>query len=176
MIKLFITDLDDTLYSWIAFLIPAFYAMAEEVSHIVNIPMEQFLGEYKLVHQNRNSLEYPYATLMLPSVQKKYHNLSRDELIERFSSAFDKFNAVRKKRLTLYPFAKESFDFLAQQKITIVGYTESAEENGFYRLKCLNLDQYFKDVYVSDTTFQRPDHIPPTSKTHIARGKNLTLT
>ena len=32
MIKLLVTDLDDTLYSWLGFFVPAFYAMAEEIA------------------------------------------------------------------------------------------------------------------------------------------------
>lgn len=50
MVKLFITDLDDTLYSWLEFFVPALYDMAEEVSRILGIPEEQLLEEYKLVH------------------------------------------------------------------------------------------------------------------------------
>lgn len=33
MIKLLITDLDDTLYSWIGFFIPAFYEMVDELGN-----------------------------------------------------------------------------------------------------------------------------------------------
>ncbi len=32
MIKLLITDLDDTLYSWIGFFIPAFYEIVDELA------------------------------------------------------------------------------------------------------------------------------------------------
>lgn len=40
MIKLVITDLDDTLYSWIGFFIPAFYDMVQELSLLINVPQE----------------------------------------------------------------------------------------------------------------------------------------
>ena len=51
MIKVLITDLDDTLYDWISFYIPAFYGMAEKVSAITDIPFETIIKEYK--HYNR---------------------------------------------------------------------------------------------------------------------------
>lgn len=55
--------------------------------------------------------------------------------------------------------------------IMVVAYTESAEENGFYRLKKLGIDNYFKEVYVSDSLYKRPDTIPSSPKTHIVHGK-----
>ena len=53
MIKLLITDLDDTLYSWLGFYIPAFYCMVEEVATITGTDQEQLLDEYKMIHQEK---------------------------------------------------------------------------------------------------------------------------
>lgn len=61
---------------------------------------------------------------------------------------------------------KEALEFLFNQNIRIVGYTESAEENGFYRLKKLGIDHYFKEIYASDSFY-----IPSSPKTHIVHGK-----
>ena len=69
MIKLLITDLDDTLYSWIGFFVPAFYGMLDELSVILNEPQQVLIDEYKEIHQERGSVEYPFATLRLPSVK-----------------------------------------------------------------------------------------------------------
>lgn len=171
MIKLFITDLDDTLYPWLEFFVPAFYDMAEEVSKIVGVPEDQLLEEYRLVHQQKKSVEYPRATLLLPSVQKKYGNLPIEEQLTHLDSAFHKFNSKRKKLLVLYPGVKNALDFLIKENVTIVGYTESSEENGFYRLKKLDIAHYFKEIYVSDSSYQKPDYIPASPKTHVVHGK-----
>ena len=56
MIKLVITDLDDTLYSWIGFFIPAFYDMVQELSLLINVPQEKLLEEYKAIHQEVGSV------------------------------------------------------------------------------------------------------------------------
>ena len=82
MIKLLITDLDDTLYSWISFFIPAFYEMVDELASIQKKNKEELVREYKLVHQEKGSVEYPYATTYLPSVQAAYPSRNQKELIK----------------------------------------------------------------------------------------------
>lgn len=171
MIKLVITDLDDTIYSWIGFFIPAFYGMAREVSFLIGVPTDELLEEYKKIHQEVGNVEYPFATLSLPSVKKKYGGVSDEQLKSELNPAFHKFNSIRKKLLKLYPGVEDTLKFLKSYGIKVVAYTESAEENGFYRLKKLGVDDLFKEVYVSDSSYIRPDEIPASPKTHIVQGK-----
>ena len=171
MIKLLITDLDDTLYSWIGFFIPAFYGMVEELSHILGKSTEELLAEYKHVHQEKGSVEFPYSTMLLPSVQALYPNCTKEELQKELNPAFHRFNSIRKRQLSLYPNVKETLNELAHLNIKIVGYTESAEENGFYRLQKLGVDCLFTRVYVSESQFIRPAHHPSSPKTQIVQGK-----
>lgn len=171
MIKLVITDLDDTLYSWIGFFIPAFYDMVQEISVLINVPKEKLLEEYKVIHQEVGSVEYPFATLNLPSVKKKYYGSTDEQVKMELNSAFYKFNSARKKLLKLYPEVERTLKFFNENNIIVVAYTESAEENGFYRLKKLGIDNYFKEVYVSDSLYKCPDTILSSPKTHIVHGK-----
>ncbi|MBD5450602.1 MAG: HAD family hydrolase [Lachnospiraceae bacterium] len=171
MIKLVITDLDDTLYSWIGFFIPAFYDMMQELSLILDVPQNELIKEYKTIHQEVGSVEYPFATLKLPSVRKAYQGISDEQISIELNSAFHKFNATRKKLLKLYPEVDDTLRFFRHNNIIIVAYTESAEENGFYRLKKLGIDNFFKDVYVSDSLYKRPDTVFSSPKTHIVHGK-----
>lgn len=171
MVKLVITDLDDTLYSWIGFFIPAFYDMVQELSLLINVSKEELVKEYKIIHQEVGSTEYPFATLNLPSVKRKYYGIVDEEVKVELNSAFHKFNSTRKKLLKLYPGVEDTLKFFCDNNITVVAYTESAEENGFYRLKKLGIDNYFKEVYVSDSLYKRPDTIPFSPKTHIVHGR-----
>lgn len=171
MIKLFITDLDDTLYSWIGFFIPAFYDMVKEISSIIGVPQEKLLKEYKQVHQEVGSVEYPFATINLPSVRNKYDGYSDEQIKRELDSGFYKFNYARKKLLKLYPGVMDTLKFLYDRNIIIVAYTESTEENGFYRLKKLGVDKYFKEVYVSDSMYMYPHAKSILSKTHKLHGK-----
>lgn len=68
--KILITDLDDTLYDWIGFFIPAFYGLVDEIASITGISKDVLLAEYKKKHQYYGSVEYPFVTLTLPSIQK----------------------------------------------------------------------------------------------------------
>lgn len=83
MIKLLVTDLDDTLYSWIGFFIPAFYGMLDELSLILSVPKSDLLDEYQHVHQEKGSVEYPFATLYLPSVKAAYPGKTKEEYYYR---------------------------------------------------------------------------------------------
>lgn len=171
MIKLLITDLDDTLYSWIEFFVPAFYEMLEELSLILHKPQQLLIQEYKKVHQEKGSVEYPYATLLLPSVKSAYPSATKEELIATLNPAFHKFNSYRKHHLKLYPRVGETLKAITSHNVKVVGYTDSAEENGFYRLKVLGIADYFQTVYVSDSQFDRPKNLPSSKKTVIVHGK-----
>lgn len=171
MIKLLITDLDDTLYPWIDFFIPAFYGMVEELSHTLNKEEATLLKEYKQIHQKKGSVEYPYATLYLPSVIKAFPDDTPETLFKKLDPVFHRFNSIRKQRLKLYPNVKETLTQISQLGIKIVGYTESAEENGFYRLSKLGIADLFQHVYVSDSQFERPNYLPSSEITRVVHGK-----
>ena len=125
----------------------------------------------KLLHQEKGSVEYPFATLYLPSVKAAYPGKTKEELLNILNPVFHKFNSIRKKKLELYPGVKETLEKIAGMGIKVVGYTDSAEENGFYRLKRLGIDDYFQSVYVSDSQFALPDYLPASEKTQIVHGK-----
>ena len=153
MIKILITDFDDTLYSWVDFFVPAFYEMAEEVSKIIEVPMEQLLYEYKEVHQLHRNVEYPYSTLNLPSVKSFFGNKSVEFIKNELNPAFHKFNSVRKHHLNLFGGVKETLKIIKESGIKVVGYTESAEENGVYRVKKLGIEKLFDRIYVSKSKY-----------------------
>lgn len=171
MIKLMITDLDDTLYSWIGFFIPAFYGMLDELSSILGIPKSALIQEYKQVHQRKGSVEYPFATLLLPSVKKAYPNATEEELLQALNPAFHKFNSIRKQKLELYSGVKETLNTITKMNIKIVGYTDSAAENGFYRLIRLQIADFFQHVYVSESQLKLTENFSDREKTQVVSGK-----
>ena len=109
MIKLLVTDLDDTLYSWLGFFVPAFYAMAEEVAAITHVDFSVILSEYKMIHQLTGSVETPFATLQLPSVKRAFPDMTEEQMKEQLDSAFHRFYSVRKRQLKLFPGVRETF-------------------------------------------------------------------
>lgn len=169
MKRLLITDLDDTLYDWLGFFIPSFYAMIDEVVKITGIPKEILIEEYKTKHQYYGSVEYPFVTLELPSVLKKYKDLTTCEIKEVLSEAFHRFNSVRKEKLKLYEGVENTLKELFENNIVIIGYTESSQENGFYRLKKLGIEKYFKTVYVSSSNYE--NNYPVSEKIKVVSTK-----
>lgn len=176
MIKLLITDLDDTLYSWIKFFVPAFYAMAEEVAKIVQEDKTTILAEYKEVHQKIGSVEVPFATLMLPSVKQAFSDMTEEQMKEQLDPAFHRFNSVRKQQMSLFPGVRDTLASLNNEGIRIVGYTESASENGVFRLKQLGIEPYFSRIYVSDSWKKdnKTPH-PYSEKARVVHGKKPNI-
>ena len=159
MYKLLITDLDDTLYSWTGFFIPAFYAMVEKVSSMTGISTEILLDEYRSVHQEEGTIEYPFATIQLPSVCDHYCGMTEGEIKEALRPAFNVFNVIRSEKLCLYPGVEETLRSLSEKGVRIVGFTDSGELNGFYRLQLLGIDGFFSKVYVSNYEYRLPEHV-----------------
>lgn len=157
MIRAIITDLDDTLYSWVGFFIPAFYEMVDEISKISGVSQTILVEESRVIHQQYGSVEYPFATLMLPSIRQKYGE--NDDLLKSLlNPAFHRFNSVRKRELQLFPDVYDTLKELKQNHVNIFGYTDSAEENGYYRLKKLGIDNLFSKIYVSYSEYSHPDY------------------
>ena len=170
MYKLLITDLDDTLYSWTGFYVPAFYAMAEEVSRLTGIGMERLLDEYRGVHQEKGTLEYPFATIRLPSVREFCHGKTDQEMKEALQPAFTVFNKIRTERLQLYPGVEETLRQLDSRGVRIIGFTDSGELNGFYRLQMLGISDLFSRIYVSNYEYHLPDHVVRDSRIREAEN------
>ncbi len=171
MIKLIITDLDDTLYSWIGFYIPAFYKMTKELSFLLGVSEDKIIEEFQEVHRKAGSVEPPFGAVELPSAGKRFANATKEEIREKLDPAFHRFNSERKRLLKLYPGVEDTLKYLWERKVIIVGYTESAEENGYYRLERLGIADYFKDVYVSGSYDGRPMKKPTSPKTHVVLEK-----
>ncbi len=155
-IQLLLTDLDDTLYPWMEFYIPAFYAMAGEVAKVLGLPLDEVIAEYHAVHLEKRNIEYPFSTMLLPCVQRAYPDASNEELREIFGEAFHKFNAVRKDKMHLFPHVRETLETLHANGVKIVGYTDSGEANGYYRLQKLGISDLFTEVYAVYSDFERP--------------------
>lgn len=172
MYKLLITDLDDTLYSWLGFFIPAFFGMVSEVSRLTGIDTEVLLDEYRTVHQEKGSVEYPFSTLLLPSVTSVLKGKNREEMKTALQPAFDRFNELRNENLILFPGVQDTLATLKKSGVSVIGFTDSGELNGFYRLLLLGISDLFTKVYVTNYDYPLPEYIVRDHKVFNApRGK-----
>ena len=170
MVKLLITDLDDTLYSWLGFYIPVVYSMAKEVAFLTGIDKEKLLDEYKSIHQEKGTVEYPFATIHLQSVKDYYQGKSEKEIKELLRPAFDEFNRVRSEKLHLFPGVRETLQALREKGVRIIGFTDSGELNGFFRLQQLGISDLFEKIYVTNYEYKLPDHVVKDGRIHEAKN------
>ena len=159
MTKLLITDLDDTLYSWLGFFVPAFYGMVEELTSLLGISEKTILQEYKATHEQVGNVEFPYATLLLPSVQKAMPGATRQEMIEALSPAFNRYKSIRRSLLALYPGVHETLKQLCEMGIDVVAFTDSPAGAVIPRLKSLGIEEFFRTIYVAESQYPKTGHV-----------------
>jgi phosphoglycolate phosphatase len=160
--KLLITDLDNTLYDWVTFFTASFRSMVGELTLLLQVPEETILNEFKAVHQRYGNSEQPFAVLELPTLQRRFPELSRDAVLKKIDPALHRFNSMRKRTLTLYQGAAETLAELRLANVKIVGHTEAIFANSYWRLRALGIEGYFSRLY----TLEGKDsiHISPDSR------------
>ena len=184
--RLLITDLDNTLYDWVTFFSTAFTAMVEELARLLSVPEAQLLAEFQAVHRKYGTSEPPFAALELPSVLRAYPGYSPNELATAIDPAFHRFNSERTRTLQLYPGVAETLTRLGALGIDVVGHTEASSENAYFRLRKLDIDRFFRKLYVLESripphpSLERTNRIAPPigyieSVPHAERKPNPRL-
>ncbi|PTL84250.1 HAD hydrolase-like protein [Vitiosangium sp. GDMCC 1.1324] len=147
MMRLLITDLDNTLYDWVSFFARAFEAMAAELITLLGTDKQTLFEEFKLVHRKYDNSEYPFAIFELPSVRRRFGDLPAQELKAKLDGPLHAFNSARKREMRLYESVAATLEELKRQGITIIGHTEALAVNASFRLHKLGIDQYFRRLY-----------------------------
>ena len=145
--SLIVCDLDNTLYDWVSFFVPAFEAMVSEATRILGCSRETLLDDLRDVHQKHKDSEHPYALLETRTVQTLLAGTDADHMKRRLDPAFHAFNAARKNHLRLYPRVEETLDQLSSMGCVLVAHTESKFYSAVERLHRLKIKSYFKHVY-----------------------------
>ena len=147
---LIVTDLDDTVYDWLGFYIPSFWAMLQEVARISGLPEDELVPAFRRVHQRHGTTEYAFSIEeldVLPPVRTP-HDLH--ERLERFGPAIRAFRESRKDLLRPYPGVRDTLESLVAAKVPIVAYSDSMIEYVSRRLRQLDVDQYFAAIYAPE--------------------------
>ena len=152
--KLLITDLDDTLYDWTGFFVPAFYAMVDEIVALTGLNRARLLHEYRETHQRLGTVEYPYATLKLPSIRRHFAQLDDAARKEALRPAFLRFNAIRDGSLRCSPRGGDAANAPRARRAGHRLYGILAGKTAFYRLERLGVSGYFQHVYTYHSRFQ----------------------
>jgi len=153
MKKLLVTDLDNTLYDWVAFFAQSFKAMLDKTHEITGISKCELIHDFKKVHQYHGNTEHPFSVVELECIQKHYATKDRNVLLHELDESLHAFNSTRKKTLKCYESVFETLQELSSKGVVIVGHTEAPVRNSLYRLEKLGIKKFFKHLYTPKDRF-----------------------
>lgn len=145
--SLVVTDLDNTLYDWVGYFVPAFYAMVNKVVDITGCDREQLLSDFQKVHRAHHTSERPFALLETRTIQTLYMGWQSDQIAKELDPAFHAFNALRKSSLALYPGVEFGLRQIKERGLKVVAHTESDLIGVVDRLTRLGIAGYFDAIF-----------------------------
>lgn len=145
MIGLVVTDMDNTLYSWTFYIVPAVEAMMEVVCRATGFPRIKVIQSLKAVYEEHESNEYPFV-LQESSIFTELPEFgSFDKLIIQPAKAA--FAEARRKYLKPYPRVLDTLKELKQRNVPVVALTDAPRNPAEQRAKLLEVDQYLEALY-----------------------------
>ncbi len=145
-IRAVVTDLDNTLYPWVDYIVPSVEAMVDSLVATTGLPRVRIVQSLKAVYSKYESNEYPFA-------------IQESELFKPYEADFDSFNALvlaparfafktaRERFLRPYPGVKETLERLRERGLLLIGLTDAPRNAAELRLKWLKLDHHFDALY-----------------------------
>jgi FMN phosphatase YigB (HAD superfamily) len=145
--QVLVCDLDNTLYDWVGYFVPAFHAMVDAVVRITGCDKDRLLDDFREVHQTHGDSEQPFALLETRTIKSLYKNVPAKDMLAQLDPAFHAFNSERKRNLKLHEGVRETLDILTASGIKLIAHTESKLYGVVDRLNRLDLFRYFSQVY-----------------------------
>jgi phosphoglycolate phosphatase len=154
-----VTDLDNTLYPWVDYIVPSLEAMVASLVATTGLPRVRIVQALKAVYSKYESNEYPFA-------------IQESGIFEPYEADFDSFNALvlrpardafraaRDKYLRPYPGVRETLDALRARGLKVVGLTDAPRNAAELRLKYLKLDGHFDALYTLPG-YAIPENVDP---------------
>lgn len=148
-LKLFVTDIDNTLFDWVRYYAASFSALLRKVEATIGVPYGQLAAESKRVFEQHGSIEYPFLIQELPSVIAHYGDdidamlqgavtLGRDaflarasEVLQPFAGVVDTLTEIRRR----FP------------RLSIVALTDAPRYVAMWKLNKLGILPIFDAIY-----------------------------
>ncbi|MHB8874823.1 MAG: HAD family hydrolase [Myxococcaceae bacterium] len=144
-IKLVVCDMDNTLYPWIDYIVPAVEAMVDSVCLTTGFPRVKVVQSLKAVYGKYESNEYPFA-LQESSIYDEFPEFrSFDKLVIQPARAA--FAESRRKYLRPYPSVPSTLTKLKERGIAVVALTDAPRNPAEYRAKKMKLDGLMAALY-----------------------------
>lgn len=144
-IRLVVTDMDNTLYSWIDYIVPSVEAMISAVCQATGHPRIKVVQSLKAVYTKYESNEYPFALQESTLFQEFPDFGSFDKLI--IEPARMAFGEARKKYLRPYKDVANTLAKLKELRIPVVALTDAPRNPAEQRVKRMGLDKHLTALY-----------------------------
>jgi len=163
-----VTDLDNTLYPWVDYVVPSLEAMVASLEATTGLPRIRIVQSLKAVYARHHSNEYPFA-IQESELFRPYRRdfASFDALV--IKPAQRAFQEARRRYLRPYPGVRETLERLRQRGVLLVALTDAPRNAVEMRLKLLELDGQFDAVYTL-RGYGLPDHVHPEIRRRDAAG------
>ena len=125
MIKLIVTDLDNTLYDWVGYFVPAFNSMLEELASSTGMHQDELIPAFRRVHRERGTTEYALAIAELDVLAELDDSLSLEERLAKYEPAVRAFRRKRHETLRLYTGVRETLERLRADGRLVVAHTDA---------------------------------------------------
>lgn len=146
MIRAVVTDLDNTLYSWIDYIVPSMEAMVDSLIASTGAPRNRVVQALKAVYERYESNEYPFAIQESALFQDQRDGFDTFEALV-IEPARQAFSTARRRHLRLYPGVRETLEALRAVGIKIAALTDAPRNPAERRVQQLELDPLLDGLY-----------------------------
>ena len=141
-----VTDLDNTLYPWVDYIVPSLEAMVDSLVASTGLPRVRIVQSLKEVYTRYESNEYPFA-------------IPESDIFKPYEKDFDSFNklvvdparrafkAARERWLRPYPGVPETLGWIRSRGLALVALSDAPRNAAELRTKWLRLDGHFDALY-----------------------------
>jgi FMN phosphatase YigB (HAD superfamily) len=167
-IRAVVTDLDNTLYPWVDYIVPSLEAMVESLASTTGLPRIRIVQSLKAVYEKYESNEYPFA-IQESDLFRPYRRdfASFDALV--IKPAQRAFREARRRYLRPYPGVRPTLEALRARGVKVVALTDAPRNAVELRLRLLDLDGLFDAVYTL-RGYDLPENIDPEIRRRDAAG------
>ena len=146
-IKAIITDADNTLYSWVEYIVPSLEAMTETLCRATGFDRDAIVDSMKKVFSKYSTNEYAFVLQeadIFEDIKRRDYAWFQEHVVNasRFS-----FNRARKESLRVYPGVHKALNVLCSHGIRVIGLSAAPAFPVEQRLKHLGVDKYLEAFY-----------------------------
>ena len=168
MIRAVVTDLDNTLYPWVDYIVPSLEAMVASLAATTGLPRIKIVQSLKAVYTKYESNEYPFA-IQESDLFQPYEGDPDSFLTLVVDPARRAFKEARERYLKPYPGVAEALASIRERGLSLVALSDAPRNAAELRLKWLGLDGLFDGLYTLPG-YPLPVHVDPRIRRKEAAG------